>query len=477
MTTQRRWEDGRPIYHSLPGENEGYLKDPEFNDPVSDPPIADWLTVYWDELLIELQAELEAFPANYLEPATCRSDALDWLAQHSGFTGDYWDASWDDSIKRQLIADAYPFIWENKGTRVLLEYMIRLFNLQANVFILGDFLAGITPLPATLGGDPYTFYITVGLIYLRTSVEWRLLERLRVLYSPVYCDSRICYDQWYAGFSVAGDPVFDELITGPHPDSIAYQNKIIAAGGTIDDYSLSLVDRLFVRPMQKYKDKFVLVHLLCGSNLAAASVALWGVNATPSGFVNADYAQSSGLKGDGTSKYLNLNVLGTSLDANNVGALVYASEISVSADAAFIGALQAIGSPIFQLGRAAGSGLYGWANNNTTSGLLFASDPTSNAFSSGLLAMTANKANGFSETGALKIYRNTELVATGTTPSSPPLPSQNIFAFARSATGATPQLFSSMRGKFFGLTTGLNADELAAIYGAILALNTALGRP
>lgn len=204
------WATGQPIYGRLPGENEAYQKDRTFESYNIADDIAYWLVAYWDELLLETKATAEDFHTDYLDPETARADALDWLAQFAGYTGNYWDSEWPESAKRALIANAYSQVWPMKGTRELLEWLLSsaVFNLEARVFILGDFLAGISQAGDVLGSDPFTFFILVDLDYLRVSSEWRLIEQLRQLFTPIYCESRVCFEEFYAGFSVAGDPVF-----------------------------------------------------------------------------------------------------------------------------------------------------------------------------------------------------------------------------------------------------------------------------
>lgn len=205
----KAWERGEPIAYRLPGENCGYRKDEEWDLYVEeiDPPIARWLEVPWDQLLMDSKAKIDGFPENYLYPATAIASALDWLAQFCGYTGDYWSNDWPIPVKRELLLRSYDFVWQNKGTRALLEWLISLFGLECRVYLLGEFLAGQT-VPAIVGGDPFRYYLLVELAYLRTSKEWALLERLDRLFGPVYAKSRVCYKKFYAGFSVAGDPVF-----------------------------------------------------------------------------------------------------------------------------------------------------------------------------------------------------------------------------------------------------------------------------
>lgn len=200
------WQTGRPIYDRLPGQNETYNKE---NPTADDPAIADWLTSPWDELLTGLRTTIDNIPQDMLDPATAKAENLDWLAQLCGFTGDYWDSNWPVAVKRSLIANSLNYIWENKGTRDLLEWLIALFELEASVYQVGSWLAGISVVGDPIGDveSVFQYYIVVSLDYLRTSTQWKLLERLNRLYGPVYSDSRVCYDGFYAGFSVVGDPI------------------------------------------------------------------------------------------------------------------------------------------------------------------------------------------------------------------------------------------------------------------------------
>lgn len=197
------WASNRPIYGRLPEESQQY----QGND------VADWLSLPWDELLTDSRDLAQNFYTTHLNPATAAAANLDWLAQLSGYTGAYWDSQWPVTVKRTLIAEAFSRVWPGKGSRAVLEWMIALFSLEMRVYILGDFLAGYNAAGDMLGSDSgFEYFLRVRLIYARNGTEWALLERLNRLYSPVYVTSQVCYQQFYAGFSVTGDPVFDTPI-------------------------------------------------------------------------------------------------------------------------------------------------------------------------------------------------------------------------------------------------------------------------
>jgi phage tail P2-like protein len=200
------WTTGRPIYHRLPIAEGKYQVAPD--DPELDP-VADWLTVGVDENLMAVKGAIASFYADYLDPQTAKSQNLDWLAQLVGFTGEYWETNWAEAIKRQLIADSLTFIWENKGTRAILEYLLLTFAIVGRIYMLGEFLAARNRAGEALGGELLEYFILVPLRYLRASVEWRLAVKFNRLYGPVFVKSMVCYEQFFAGFSAAGEPVFD----------------------------------------------------------------------------------------------------------------------------------------------------------------------------------------------------------------------------------------------------------------------------
>ncbi|MCC5636339.1 phage tail protein [Nostoc sp. CHAB 5844] len=203
------WEQGRPIYKRLPIAEEKYQVAPD--DPELDP-VADWLTVGVDENLMAVKAAITTFYADYLDPVTAKSQNLDWLGQLCGFTGEYWETAWSDEQKRSLITNAYTFIWECKGSRAVLEYLLETFSIQGKIYLLGEFLADRNVAGDALGGEPLEYFLLLPLSYLRTSYQWRLASKFNRLYGPVYVKSVVCFSQFYCGFSVAGDPIFDSSV-------------------------------------------------------------------------------------------------------------------------------------------------------------------------------------------------------------------------------------------------------------------------
>lgn len=194
------WEQGRPIYLRLPREAGQY----QGNET------CEWVTRWVDAILMEIKAAIENFEVDFVDPTTARSAALDWLGQYHGFSEEYAEPTADDAIKRKLIADAQSFIWANKGRPELMEYLLETFGINGRLYLVGSFLADIHRADLDLvGGEPLYYFILLPLNngYLRTSPEWKLVEKLDRLYMPCYVRSRVCYEELYADFSVADDPV------------------------------------------------------------------------------------------------------------------------------------------------------------------------------------------------------------------------------------------------------------------------------
>ena len=206
MTQLSAWEQSRPIYARLPSDSQQY----QFN------PIVDAVTQPWDAILMQLQNKLLNIERDYLDPITARSDTLDWLAQLCGFTGEYWDTSWSDTIKRQLIANGHLKIWNYKGTGWVLQYLLDIFGLSATVVPESPWLVGETAVGAAIGGRNLYYGIALstgvnGTFYPRDGAQWRFIEKLNRLYMPCWCMSVatngnfLYYQNWVVGYSEIGD--------------------------------------------------------------------------------------------------------------------------------------------------------------------------------------------------------------------------------------------------------------------------------
>lgn len=171
----------------------------------------------YDTVFMELYQTIQDFEKDFIDPDTCRADALDWLAQLMGFTEDYWDNSWAESIKRQLIKDAQQIVWRYKGTFYLLQYLIDLFGLNVRIELKGQWRVGVSKIGDPIGGALLDYSLVIGSDtdpgYARNSPEWRLIERLNRLYMPCWAAPQtlngnyLRYHRWRVGRSAVGDPI------------------------------------------------------------------------------------------------------------------------------------------------------------------------------------------------------------------------------------------------------------------------------
>lgn len=181
MNTKQAWDTGRPILSRMPNiyiENE----------------VTDYLTAYWDDLLIENKAKLDDLPRQ-LDPTLCDVNWLDYLAPLCGFTGEYWDASWPVSGKRQLLANSYTFIWPNKGSRLVLSFVLNALGVNHRITTGQNWIIGKSQLGVdTLGSSPWEYQIKLPTYYKLNGQEFKLATKINKLYGPLWCKSQILYD-------------------------------------------------------------------------------------------------------------------------------------------------------------------------------------------------------------------------------------------------------------------------------------------
>lgn len=111
-------------------------------------------------------------------------------------------------------------------------------------------------------------------------------------------------------------------------DLSTWVEGVQAAGGTFGTYSIARAARLLVQlHAASYYSKIVYFLPLLGGDLTAARMPLidtlgTGIAGT-AGFVEADFSEATGLQGDGTSKYLQTNILPSAIGTGSNGGLGY----------------------------------------------------------------------------------------------------------------------------------------------------------
>ena len=180
------------------------------NDGYKNNAAADAITYPWDTFTDETLENLEDIINRQLNPLTCDESWLDYLAVLSGFTGLYWSKSWDTSIKRQLIGNAYSLLWAKKGTKEALSFVLALFlDDNFDIWTPSSFIVNRTELPGEFGKPEYAYYIRLKPSIEAQSSEYLTGTLINHLFGAAYCDSNVVYDGFYINQSKVGDPVFD----------------------------------------------------------------------------------------------------------------------------------------------------------------------------------------------------------------------------------------------------------------------------
>ena len=113
------------------------------------------------------------------------------------------------------------------------------------------------------------------------------------------------------------------LASGVHPDAADWRARVVANGGTVSGSTLQAVSRFCASiSAAGIRDRFYRLNLFCGSSDASlnavrtplyrgqstAGTQYGNTTDTNYNFVAGDYAENSGLLGDGSTKYLDTGV-------------------------------------------------------------------------------------------------------------------------------------------------------------------------
>jgi hypothetical protein len=137
-------------------------------------------------------------------------------------------------------------------------------------------------------------------------------------------------------------PLRVPTILPPDPDALAYIAAVETADGqALEDGVKSAYDQFFKGLKQDGIWSAIQAScILAGARtLSGAIVPLVGPAPTNLNFVSGDYARATGLKGNGSTKYLNSNVAGNSslVPQDNVHLSTYITDISTSNVSGYIG--------------------------------------------------------------------------------------------------------------------------------------------
>jgi hypothetical protein len=260
-----------------------------------------------------------------------------------------------------------------------------------------------------------------------------------------------------------------QLPRGWRSETLSYADRVAANGGAITQASLVAIDT-FVRACQVAGvwEKFIEVGPFAGSDLNAAMVKLVyqpaaGSVLTNSSFVSGDYVETGangGLLSDGT-KFLNTNVLATSLPDTGHFGFYLREDISSGGNKATMGALA--GSDQCWMG-ALNPAL---AVDLRYCGIVTANGPAilSKGFYTGVRESTT----------LLSYYRDATLLGATGTVTGTSKPAQAIHLWGFNSSGSSAGRIAA-RGSFYSIGQALSAVEVGALNNAVRTLQQALLR-
>jgi hypothetical protein len=272
--------------------------------------------------------------------------------------------------------------------------------------------------------------------------------------------------------------------TSIHPEASDWAGRVIANGGSVSLSTLRAVstfcdgiDRASIR------SRFYRLNLFCGTGLSAALVPLYrgqslgGTqfgNATDTNvnFAAGDYVETGstgGLKGNGTSKYLDTGFAASALTPSSAHAAAYAETLTAdtTADKVLLMAHSQFGG-IYGIGSRDGGNLavnFGYAGTPTSA----RTDPIPPA-SSGLLLSSATS------TTDLRFFHNgNQTFLQSAARNEAALSTRSVFVFAANANG-TPSARTAARLRAYSCGLGMTAAQASAYSTAMQAFQTALTR-
>lgn len=195
-------DECRPIYTSLPGVFGQYFSD---NEP------SNYLTSYWDSLYCNTKHSIDDLKT-HLNPLTCDAKYLPLLGVLAGFSENYAILNcFDIQCQRNIINKSHSFIWPNKGSKAVLDYLLDCLGISYTLYSVDNFLADINVAGDAIGGtgeELINFYLVSDTI-TRNSSEWNKLKLIIDLFTPIYASHTLTYEHFKAGISACGEPVFD----------------------------------------------------------------------------------------------------------------------------------------------------------------------------------------------------------------------------------------------------------------------------
>ncbi len=259
-------------------------------------------------------------------------------------------------------------------------------------------------------------------------------------------------------------------------------SRVVAAGGTVSSgtqsAALAFCSAIYDANL---RGVFLRLNLFAGDSLTAALIPLFrstsygasvvgNASDTNINFVSGDYSESTGLKGNGSSKYLNTGVTTENLlAAISVHLAASGTSFSTSGTATVMGSFDGSAASLCSMESSitvSGASRTAFRSGTFTDGQLPVVTPSS---TESHVIGTRTSAT------AAALYRGGSSVATSTARTVASVSARSFFVFATS-NGASVSNYNAAGLTSYSIGTGLTASQVSAYSTALIAFNTALGR-
>jgi len=276
--------------------------------------------------------------------------------------------------------------------------------------------------------------------------------------------------------------------TAGHPEALGWASRVAANGGTVSSSTLAAVSTFCaaINAASGLRAAILRCNLFCGNSDASLNAVRTPLYLSGSfggsaigntidanfNFVAGDYAEtggSGGLKGDGTSKYLNTGF--------NYSSLASASSTHLS----FSGtSLETTSGDRMALGSFAFPGdLNGLCTLDIQTGASFRGYRSSSSVPAQInnVGITAepHMIGTRTSTNLNRLYRSGTQAAESTATAALATPARAFFVFAGNNNG-TREALTAGRLRMYSIGNGLTDAQALAFSNAVIAFNTALGR-
>ena len=273
-----------------------------------------------------------------------------------------------------------------------------------------------------------------------------------------------------------------------HPEALDWATRVTANGGTVSSSTLAAVSTFCasIDAASGLRGAILRCNLFCGNSDASLNAVRTPLYLSGSfggsaigdtidanfNFVAGDYAEtggSGGLKGDGTSKYLNAGFAYSSLASASSTHLSFSgtSLETTSGDRMALGSFEFPGNTnsLCILDIQTGGSSRGYRSTSVGPAQINNAGITAEPHMIG--TRTAVNLN--------RIYRSGTQAAESTATAAPVTAARAFFVFAGNNNG-TAQAFTAGRLRMYSIGNGLTAAQALAFSNAVVAFNTALGR-